>query len=604
MAQSITDRRDVDFVLHEQLQVAELSKHEKFAEYNKKTVDLIVTEARNLAVKEILPTRELGDKEGCRFEKGKVTAPECFHRVYDLFKEGEWLAMADDPEWGGQGMPVTVSLAAGEYFNGANFPFMMYPGLTLGAARLIYSFGTQNQKELYLRKMFSGEWCGTMLLTEPEAGSDVGALTTSAVKNDDGTYAITGNKIFISSGEHDLSENIIHPVLARIEGAPPGTRGISLFVVPKIWVNEDGSLGEPNDVVCTGIEEKLGIHGNSTCTLALGENGNCRGTLLGEENKGMRAMFQMMNEARLLVGMQGLGCASSCYLESLNYAKERIQGKHILQITDKGAPSVPIIQHPDIRRQLMNMKVYVEGLRSLLYYIGYCTDRFELAEDAEEKAKYGGIIDVLIPIAKGYGTDRAFELCSQGIQIFGGYGYIKGYPVEQFLRDCRITMIYEGTNGIQAMDLLGRKLAMDQGKAVMVLFGEIQATIEKAKGITQVKDLAAHVEKAVQKLGKVGMHMGTSLMSPQIMNAFAFAVPFMEVAGDTVLAWMLLWRASLAAERLEEGAKKKDVAFYEGQLKGAEYFINVILPVTNGKMNAILGSNSAVIDISEASFGG
>ena len=292
MAQSIADRRDVEFVLHEQLQVAELSKYEKFAEYNKKTVDLIVTEARNLAVKEILPTRELGDKEGCRFEKGKVMVPESFHRIYELFKEGEWLAMSDDPEWGGQGMPTTVSLAAGEYFNGANFPFMMYPGLTLGAARLVDTFGTQKQKELYLRKMFTGEWCGTMLLTEAEAGSDVGALSTSAVKNDDGTYAITGNKIFISSGEHDLSENIIHPVLARIEGAPPGTKGISLFLVPKIWVNEDGSLGEFNDVVCTGIEEKLGIHGNSTCTLALGANGNCRGTLLGEENRGCASCFK------------------------------------------------------------------------------------------------------------------------------------------------------------------------------------------------------------------------------------------------------------------------------------------------------------------------
>ncbi len=267
MAQFIADRKDIDFVLHEQLNVADLSKHEKYAEFNKKTIDLIMSEARNLAVKELLPAQIDGDREGARFEGGNVTLPESFHKAWDLFKEGEWVALSDDPAWGGQGMPATLSLAANDYFIGANFAFMMYPGLTHGAGRLVQTFGTQKQKDLFLKKMFTGEWTGTMLLTEPEAGSDVGALTTSAVKNDDGTYSITGNKIFISSGEHDMAENIIHPVLARIEGAPEGTRGISLFLVPKIWVNDDGSLGEPNDVVCTGIEEKMGIHGNATCLL-------------------------------------------------------------------------------------------------------------------------------------------------------------------------------------------------------------------------------------------------------------------------------------------------------------------------------------------------
>ena len=326
MAQVIADRRDIDFVLHEQFEVETLSAHEKYAEFNKKTVDLIVSEARNLAVKEILPTREIGDREGTEFDKGEVHVPKEFHRAYELFNEGEWLAMSEDPKWGGQGMPRTVSLAAADYFNGANYAFMMYPGLTHGAGKLVEAFGTDQQKQLFLKKMYTGEWTGTMLLTEPEAGSDVGALTTSAVKNDDGTYSITGNKIFISSGEHDLVENIIHPVLARIEGAPEGTKGISLFLVPKIWVNDDGSLGEFNDVVCTGIEEKMGIHGNSTCSLALGGKGQCRGTLLGEENKGMRAMFLMMNEARLLVGLQGLSCASASYLNAINYARERVQG--------------------------------------------------------------------------------------------------------------------------------------------------------------------------------------------------------------------------------------------------------------------------------------
>ena len=370
MAQVIADRRDVDFVLHEQLDVGSLSENERFADFNPKTVDLIITEARNLAVKEILPTQREGDARGCVFDGGTVTVPECFHRPWELFKEGEWLAMNENPEWGGQGMPKTVALAAADYFNGANYAFMMYGGLTHGAGKLVEAFGTDEQKKLFLKKMFTGKWTGTMLLTEPEAGSDVGALETTAVRNDDGTYSITGNKIFISSGEHDLAENIIHPVLARIEGAPAGTRGISLFLVPKIWVNEDGSLGEFNDVVCTGIEEKMGIHGNATCSLSLGGKGECRGFLLGEENKGMRAMFLMMNEARLLVGMQGFSCASSSYLNALTYARERVQGKHLLKMMEKEAPAVPIIQHPDVRRMLITMKAYVEGMRSLLYYVG------------------------------------------------------------------------------------------------------------------------------------------------------------------------------------------------------------------------------------------
>jgi alkylation response protein AidB-like acyl-CoA dehydrogenase len=481
---------------------------------------------------------------------------------------------------------------------------MMYAGLTHGAGKLIESFGTEQQKRLFLDKMYTGEWTGTMLLTESEAGSDVGALTTYAVKNDDGTYSITGNKIFISGGEHDLSENIIHPVLARIEGAPEGSKGISLFLVPKIWVNDDGSLGEFNDVVCTGIEEKMGIHGNSTCSLMLGGKGKCRGMLLGEENKGMRAMFLMMNEARLLVGLQGLACASSAYMYALDYARQRVQGKNLLQMMDKNAPSVPIIQHPDVRRQLMMMKVYVEGIRSLLYYVGMCEDRVKILEDAEEKLTYQGIIDVLIPIAKGYVTDRAFEVCSHGIQVYGGYGYIKDYPMEQLLRDCRITMIYEGTNGIQAMDLLGRKLGLNKGKPVMDLLGEIQKSIAMAKNTRGLNDFAGRLEAAVNKLGEVALHMGTTAMSPNVLNAFAFAYPLMEVCGDVVMAWMLLWRAAIASKKLEGDAKKKDEAFYRGQIKSAEFFIFSILPITLGKMKAILATNGAAVDIDEKSFGG
>jgi alkylation response protein AidB-like acyl-CoA dehydrogenase len=604
MAQMIADRRDIDFVLHEQLQVEELSKHEPFVEFNQKAIELIVSEVRNLAVKEILPTQVDGDREGTRFENGKVTVPQSYQKAWRLFKEGEWLAMSEDPKWGGQGMPRTLSLAAGDYLNGANFSFMMYAGLTHGAGKLVETFGSEKQKRLFLKKMYSGQWTGTMLLTEPEAGSDVGALTTSAVKNDDGTYAITGSKIFISSGEHDMAENIIHPVLARIEGAPAGTAGISLFLVPKIRVNDDGSLGEFNDVVCTGVEEKMGIHGNGTCSLSLGSKGDCRGTLLGEENKGMRAMFLMMNEARLLVGLQGLACASAAYMYAVNYARQRVQGRHLLQMQDKSAPPVPIIQHPDVRRMLLTMKAYVEGMRSLLYYVALCGDKIVISDNEVEKAKYQGLVDLLIPIAKGYVTDRAFDVCNLGVQVYGGYGYIREYPLEQLMRDCRITPIYEGTNGIQAMDLLGRKLGMNKGKPIMDLLGEIQKTIAAAKALAQVEPHAKGVEAAVNKLGQVAVHIGQTAMSPQVLTAFAFAYPFMEVAGDVVLSWLLLWRAAIAAEKLQHGAKKKDAAFYEGQLKSCEFFVHSILPATLGKMDAILSGNGAVVDISEDAFGG
>ncbi|MEN8691828.1 MAG: acyl-CoA dehydrogenase [Desulfobacterales bacterium] len=604
MAQQIADRRDVDFLLHEVLRVEEMSEYEKFEEFNRKTIDLIISEARNLALKEILPTQVIGDRQGVHFENGVVTVPDEFKKVYETYREGEWVAMTESIDWGGQGMPQTVALAASEYFIGANLAFMMYPGLTHGAGRLIETFGTSKQKELFVKKLYTGQWCGTMLLTEPEAGSDVGALTTTARENDDGTYSITGNKIFISGGEHDLVENIIHPVLARIEGAPQGTGGISLFVVPKIWVNDDGTLGEFNDVVCTGVEEKMGIHGNATCSMALGGKGQCRGTLLGQENKGMRAMFLMMNEARLLVGMQGFCCASSAYLNALQYARQRIQGRHLLKMRDDSALAVPIIEHPDVRRQLLTMKAYVDGMRSLLYYVGILDDRKETAESDEEKARLQGMIDLLIPVAKGYVTDRSFEMCSLGLQVYGGYGYIRDYPMEQLLRDCRITLIYEGTNGIQAMDLLGRKLGLNQGKPIMDLLGEIQKTLARAKGVERLKGLVDRVEKAVNRLGETALHLGQTAMSPKVLNAFAFAHPFMDVCGDVILAWLHLWRAAVAVAALEKGAKKKDAAFYEGQVKSAEFFIHTILPVTHGKMKAILETNGAAVEIADAAFGG
>ncbi|MFW6081917.1 MAG: acyl-CoA dehydrogenase family protein, partial [Desulfosalsimonas sp.] len=498
MAQLIADRRDVDFVLHEQMEVNKLTAYEKFTEFNKKTVDMIVSEARNLAIKEILPTRKQSDQEGCTLEKdGTVKVPECFHQVNKLYRDGEWLAMIDEPEWGGQGMPKTVALAAEEYFYGANPAFMLYHGLSHGAANLVKTFGTEDQKKHYLPKLYSGQWSGTMLLTEPEAGSDVGALQTTATPNDDGTFTISGTKIFISGGEQNMVENIVHPVLARIEGAPSGTRGISLFLVPKYRLNNDGSPGKFNDVVCTGIEEKMGLHGNSTCTLTLGGKGNCIGTLLGRENKGMRAMFLMMNEARQLVGLQGFSVATASYMYAVNYARERIQGKHLTAGKNADAPSVPIIRHPDVRRQLLTMKAYVDGMRSLIYYGGLSHDLEGLAQTDEEKEKYAERTAILTPIIKGYITDRALEVTSQAIQVYGGYGYIQEYPVEQLMRDCRIFQIYEGTNGIQAMDLMGRKLGMKNGQAFMQYIGEMKNTVEEARKTGSLDEITGRVEKAV-----------------------------------------------------------------------------------------------------------
>ncbi len=614
MAQVISDRRDVDFVLFEQMEVEKLTKHEKFAEFNKKTVDLIVSEARNLAVKELLPLQEIGDKEGCKFENGKVSVPKGFHKAYKIYREGEWLAMADDPEVGGQGMPKTVSLAASEYFTGANCAFMLYNGLTHGAGKLVEEFGTEKQKELFLGKMYSGEWSGTMLLTESEAGSDVGALTTSAKKNDDGTYSITGAKIFISGGDHDLVKNIIHPVLARVEGAPEGTRGISLFLVPKYRVNDDGSLGEFNDVVCTGIEEKTGIHGNSTCSLTLGGKNECIGTLLGKENEGMRNMFVMMNEARHLVGLQGFSVSTAAYMHALNYARERVQSK---SLTDPRGESVAIIKHPDVRRQLMLMKSFTEGMRSLIYFTGLCYDKIKISDDDQEKAELSGLIEVLTPIVKGYITDKALEVTSHGVQIYGGYGFTKDYPAEQLFRDCRIFMLYEGTNGIQAMDLLGRKLGLNKGESFKFFLSHIKKTIDEAKETNILSGLADTLEAVYDKTIEAALLLGKTAGSKNVEHAFALAHPFLEVSGDMTMAWMLLWRATISAKKLEKIAgsldaekikekvkSNKNASYYDGQLKSADFFINSILPVTLGKIDAITKLKSAAVDIADSSFGG
>ncbi len=618
MAQLLNDRRDVQFVLHDQLNISSLTKDPRFSDLNKKTFDMVVSEARNLAVKEMVPSSIEGDQQGCSFDAGEVKMPEVYHSVYKLLKEGEWIALSDDLDVGGQGMPQVIKMAVDELFQGANTCLALAMGLTHGAGKLIEVFGTDEQKKTYLEKLYSGEWSGTMALTEPDAGSEVGALTTTAVKNDDGTYYISGNKVFISQSEGDLTDNIINPVLARIEGAPAGTKGISLFIVPKYLVNEDGSLGERNDYVCTGIEEKIGIHGSSTCSLTFGSKGKCVGFLLGKENDGIRTMFHMMNEARLFVAMQALGLASTSFLYALNYARERVQGRRITELSNPDADQVAIIEHPDVRRMLMWMKSNVEGLRSLNYYVGLCVDQANNPDvDKEEKARLDGIIAVLIPVCKAHTTERGCEICTMGIQVYGGAGACREYPVEQLLRDIQISTIYEGTTGIQGLDFLGRKLGMKKGAAFKSLLDEINKTITAAKDIPEINNLAVKVEEALGKYQKTVMTLGKAAASEKVLDVFAQACPILEVTGDLCIAWMLLWRASIAAPKLtkilknldadkqkEKVAKHKDAPFYHGQLKTAAYFINDILPVACGKLNAIEKLDSSIADMTDAAFGG
>lgn len=604
MAQQIADRRDIDFVLHEMLQIEKLTEAEMFSEFNRKTFDLILNEARRFAIKEMLPTYEEGDRIGVRYEgNGTVKVPESFHRVHELYLESEWTAPAMNPEYGGQGLPHSLTVAVDEYLMGANWAISAYGSMGTGTGYMIENYGTEEQKQTYLKKLYTGEWGGTMLLTESDAGSDVGNLSTSAVRNPDGTYSLTGNKIFITNGEHDLVDNIIHPVLARIEGDPAGTKGISIFIVPKYFVNPDGSLGDRNDIVCTGVEEKHGIHASATCSMALGSKGQCIGYLLGEERQGMKIMFQMMNGARLGTGMQALAHASTSYLHALDYARKRIQGRDLEDFRNRDAQPVAIIRHPDIRRNLLWMKAHVEGLRALIYYCWNLTDRAKIAASEEEQTQLMDLVDLITPIIKGYGSERGYDVCVQAIQVFGGAGYTRDYPVEAIARDCKITSIFEGCTGIQALDLLGRKLGMNKGALYMDFLGKMKQAAATGKETPATADMAERFDGVVDRLGQIALGLGQAAMSPKFKAAFSHSVPFLEAMGDVTMAWMLLWRATVAAEKLEN-AKKKDRLFYQGQIQTAEFFIRTVLPVALGKMNAIEDCCDAAIEIADAAFGG
>ncbi len=616
MANLLVDERDMKFILYEQFKIDELCQFERYADFSREMFDMALEAAQKLAEKEIAPTNADGDVKGVVLEQGQVRVPESFKNPYQLFCEGGWVALSIDQDKGGQGFPNTLYIATSELFVAANQALMMYPGLTVGAARLIEKYGTEEQQETYMSKMYTGEWAGTMCLTEPQAGSDVGALRTKATRNPDGTYSITGNKIFISSGDHDLTENIVHALLARVEGAPPGTGGISIFIVPKKRI-ENGNLVD-NDVVTAATEKKMGIHASSTCALNFGEKGNCIGYLLGSENQGMRIMFNMMNEARLTVGVQGLAQASAAYMYALRYAKERLQGPEIIYMRDPEAPKVPIIQHPDIRRMLMWMKSVTEGMRALLYYAGYCEDRVRVAATEEERAKYQGFLDILIPICKSWATDMGFRVTEQAIQVHGGYGYIREYPVEQFMRDCKITSIYEGTNGIQALDLVGRKLGYKQGLLFKSIVTETDNLLKGAKKNYRLKDIVEVFEAARNQLIEVTRYFGLKSITEDFMTPILYASPYLELFGDVAVGFMLLWQAVIADRRLEElynDAKadtpeqkaellktNRSAAFYRGKVASAQFFANTVLSLAQGKARAIMSGERSAIDLPEESF--
>ncbi|HNR50206.1 MAG: Acryloyl-CoA reductase (NADH) [Deltaproteobacteria bacterium ADurb.BinA179] len=604
MASQWVDMRDTKFLIHEVFKIGDLLGKPPYQDHDADMINMVLTEAEKLTENEIAPTYpdEVNRKPvEARFENGKVYAPESYKRLWQLYAEGGWLGTSDPYDVGGQGLPFIVSAAAANMFLSGNQAFLMYPGLTHGAARLVYDFFQHPLRDIILEKMFNGTWAGTMCLTEPGAGSDVGALKTTAKRNPDGSFSITGTKCFISAGDHDLTENIIHPVLARIEGDPPGTKGISIFVVPKIRINADGSLGEPNDVSTGNIESKMGIHGNATCTLNFGENGKCIGYLMGEEREGMKIMFHMMNEERQGVGMMGVAISTAAYLHALSYAKERLQGANIMNMKDPNAPQVPIIQHPDVRRMLLKMKSLTEAIRALAFYCYYAMDRRFAAGDDAEKDKWQGIIEVLTPMVKSYCTDVGDDVAKLAIQTYGGYGFCREYPVEQMARDNKINTIYEGTNGIQALDLLGRKLGMKKGLYFMNLLGETQAEIAKAKNNENLKEEAAIVEKALNKCAETAMTFSSMIRSNPFVPLIG-AYDYLNCLSEALCGWFHIWMANVASEKLAAGASEQDKAFYTGKIEGAKFYINRTTSLVPAKCEVLVKDEISAVRIPDEAF--
>ncbi len=562
--------KDMQFVLHEVLDVTKQDVP-GYDELDADFTSAILEEAGKISSEVLQPLNAVGDQEGCVLENGVVRTPKGFKAAFDQMKEGGWTALDCDPDYGGQGLPYLMGTAVGEMMVSANMAFNMYQGLTHGAYSAIHAHGTDEQKQTYLPKMVSCDWTGTMNLTEPHCGTDLGLMRTKAAPQSDGSYKISGQKIFISAGEHDMADNIIHLVLAKIEGGPEGIKGVSLFIVPKFMVNDDGSLGERNGVSVGNIEEKMGIHGNSTCVMNYDE---ATGYLLGTEHKGMRAMFTMMNEARLGVGLQGYAQAAVAYENAAWYANDRLQGRAVTGDAFPDKPADPLIVHPDIRRNLMDQKSFVEGARAFVFWGASLIDRAHKNEDAEAD----GLISLMTPVIKGFLTDKGFEYATAAQQVYGGHGYIEEWGMSQFARDARIAMIYEGANGVQALDLVGRKLAQDGGKHVMAFFEMVKTFIKENSGDEAFdKEFIAPLKAASKDLQAAGMYfMQNGVKNPN--HALAGSYDFMHMMGHVCLGLMWTRMAKAAKLALEAGAS--DTEFYETKIATGRYYMVRQLPAT------------------------
>jgi alkylation response protein AidB-like acyl-CoA dehydrogenase len=584
------------FVLDKVLGLDRFANLPDFAAATPDMVEAILEEGGKLCAEVFFPLNASGDAEGCtRHEDGSVTTPKGFREAYRQLADGGWIGLAAPEAYGGQGLPHIVSTAFEEYLISSNIAFAMYPGLTQGAIAALIAAGSEEQKAAYLPKMIAGEWTGTMNLTEPHCGTDLGLIKTRAEPRGDGSYAITGTKIFISAGEHDLAPNIIHLVLAKLPGAPEGSRGISLFLVPKFLPDAEGNPGERNAVSCGSIEEKMGIHANSTCVM---NYDGATGWLVGEANKGLAAMFVMMNVARLGVGLQGLAVGEVAYQNAVAYAKDRRQGRALTGPAEPDKPADTLFVHPDVRRMLMEAKAHLEGARALVLWGALQADLSHHAPDEAARTAADDLVSLLTPVIKGYLTDLGYEIATKAQQVFGGHGYIREYGMEQYVRDARIAMIYEGANGVQAMDLVGRKLPGHGGRAAMALFGLISADIAEAKTGPQA-ELAGRLEKAVGELQAAAMWLMQN--GPKDPNhAGAAAYPLMTLMGIVSIGWMWLKMARAAQAALD--ADEGDAAFHRAKLVTARFYAERVLPDAGALRRKLEGGAEAIMALPVEAF--
>ncbi|AWN36224.1 acyl-CoA dehydrogenase C-terminal domain-containing protein [Methylobacterium radiodurans] len=583
---------DTLFLLNDVLGFQNHANLAGFSEASPDVVEAVLGEGGKLADTVFAPVNRAGDLEGCtRNPDGSVTTPKGFKAAYDAYAQGGWMGLSVPEAYGGQGLPHTLNTAMQEFVSGANLALGMYPGLTQGAIAALLVHGTEEQKQTYIPNMVAGTWTGTMNLTEPHCGTDLGLLKTKAVPNGDGSYSLTGTKIFISAGEHDLSENIVHLVIARIEGAPAGTKGISLFVVPKFLVNQDGSLGERNGVACGSLEHKMGIHGNATCVM---NYDGAKGWLVGEANRGLNAMFVMMNEARLAVGVQGLGQSEVAYQNAVAYAKDRVQGRALTgaKVPEKAAD--PIIVHPDVRRTLMGIRAFNEAARALVLWTALQSDIVHRSEDAKQRQAADDHMGLMTPVVKGVLTDRGFANAVEAQQMFGGHGYVEEWGMSQFVRDARIAMIYEGANGIQAMDLIGRKLPRDGGRAMMTFLGEVQTFIKDNNETEALKPFCTPLQAALNDLqGATMWFMQNAMAKPD--NAGAGATDYMHLLGLVAMGYM--W-----AKIAKAAAAKPGDARMEAKLVTGRFFMERMLPETSLRFARIKAGSDTTMALAAEAF--